>query len=201
MNPISRSLLRKYTVFSAKRWIRERPATKKPQNTEKAEGFWERKRDSVIWHSTSFSTGFHAIGQLKFTNPQISLLQILGKSTTWAINFILRIKKRLELEPPRSVDQKLLKEKYLIPADFTRHFTFPPCDIIDAHALCTQKDVSDVYFLFPECFLSHFSSTSPDVYARKIPISWLKKTPALQVTPACGESAMIVCAAGWGGER
>lgn len=86
----------------------------KPRNTPKPSSFQEKKRDSVIWHSASFSTAFHAIRQLKFTKPQNSLLQILGKSTTWAINFILK--------PARSLDLKLFKKKYLMPADFYTTF-------------------------------------------------------------------------------
>ncbi len=77
----------------------------KPRNTPKtlSSSFQEKKSDSVIWHSASFSTAFHAIRQLKFTKPQNSLLQILGKSTTWAINFILK--------PPWSVDLKTVQEE------------------------------------------------------------------------------------------
>lgn len=128
----------------------------KPRNVHKtlSWSFQEKKKDSVIWHSTSFSTAFHAIRQLKFTKPQNSLPQILGKSTTWTINFILK--------PPRSVDLKLFKTKYLKPAHFLPHFKIPPR--YQGTCLLRTEKASDVYYLrFQSAFYLNSDPSKLDV--------------------------------------
>lgn len=111
----------------------------KPRNTPKplSSSFQEKKKKKEWFCHLAlriFFQSFHAIRQLKFTKPQNSLLQILGKSTTWAINFILK--------PSRSVDLK----KYFIPSDFIPHFNFPPWYHQGTCPSYIEK-ISDVYFL------------------------------------------------------
>lgn len=132
-------------MFSANRWIRERPETKKRTQNIKLKFSGKKERFCHL----ALHIFFHSLS----CDQTIKIHQ-----ATKLITSDTRKVDHLNYKLPRSVDLKLFKKKYLKPADFTPHFNIPPR--YQGTSLLHTEKASDVYYLCFQRTFYHISDPS-----------------------------------------